>query len=218
MIKTFRHATFACAYVKRYKLILWIPFACTGDVDAMQRRRERKGRKRQKAEGKWEGGDLFFYLVFFFIFPLTISSVRLVQKNRRRMRRGGWRQGYGEKQSKKNVNTVAKMQTKDKQHSTFLSLTLHHLSLCRRFSGILGLLFVTKQPESCRNCVRETGKRVPCRIKVAPVISLISQGVYVWHLSTACTFWPWRYAHLIYAAHWNPFIHHVNITDVIVKL
>lgn len=60
------------------------------------------------------------------------------------------------KQSTKNVNTVAKMQTKDTKHSSFLSLTLLSLSLCGQFSGIRGLRSVTKQPESCRKCVRET--------------------------------------------------------------
>lgn len=59
----------------------------------------------------------------------------------------GWSGEMGVKiqrrQSKKNVNTMAEMRTKDTKHATFLSSTLLSLSLSEHFSGILGLWSVT---------------------------------------------------------------------------
>lgn len=62
------------------------------------------------------------------------------------------------------------------------------LFLCGHFSGILGLQLVTKQPESCWNCVIETERRKAWEKKknVAILIAVISQDVYVWQSFTFC--------------------------------
>lgn len=102
-------------------------------VFSMQRRGEER-RKKEKREGKWEGGDIFF------LPPWQYGAWDLFRVRRRRGEGRAWEGGMEEKdwkeekiqrkQSKKNVNMVSKFQTKDtKQHSTFLSLTLPSLSL-----------------------------------------------------------------------------------------
>lgn len=62
------------------------------------------------------------------------------------------------------------------------------LFLCGHFSGILGLQLVTKQPESCWNCVIETERRKAWEKKknMAILIAVISQDVYVWQSFTFC--------------------------------
>lgn len=76
------------------------------------------------------------------------------------------------------------------------------LFLCGHFSGILGLQLVTKQPESCWNCVIETERRKAWEKKqnVAILIAVISQDVYVWQSFTFCMSWPLNII-LLYNSH-----------------
>lgn len=141
------------SYVMDYMWITWhvlltcMCLACRGG--------ERKGEKKRKGKGNERE------VIFFFLPPWQYGAWDLFRVRRRRGEGRAWEGGVEEKdwkeekiqrkQSKKNVNMVSKFQTKDtKQHSTFLSLTLPSLSLESSDWS------VAKQPESCRNCVRET--------------------------------------------------------------
>lgn len=170
----------------------------TGDAVGMQRRRKKRGKKEKGNER--EG---------FFLFFLTRSLDNLERESSFRRRRrtrtagaqAGLRVGMRKRCERRRKIQRKQLKTKkckhggqnaDKGHKPLHLPVLNSplaLSLCGHFSGILGLQLVTKQPESCWNCVIETERRKAWEKKtknVAILIAVISQDVYVWQSFTFC--------------------------------
>lgn len=157
----------------------------------------------EKRGGKKEKGNE--REVFFFFLTRSLDNLERESSFRRRRRRtrtagaqAGLRVGMRKRCERRRKIQRKQLKTKkckhggqnaDKGHKPLHLPVLNSplaLSLCGHFSGILGLQLVTKQPESCWNCVIETERRKAWEKKKRGHLAVISQDVYVWQSFTFC--------------------------------
>lgn len=168
---------------------------CSWHAEAEKKEGEKR---RREMSGRW---------VFLFFLTRSLDNLERESSFRRRRRtrmagaQAGLRVGMRKRCERRRKIQRKQLKTKkckhggqnaDKGHKPLHLPVLNSplaVFLCGHFSGILGLQLVTKQPESCWNCVIETERRKAWEKKnknVAILIAVISQDVYVWQSFTFC--------------------------------